>query len=171
MGMLERTMLHGNAETLVLALLARQPQHGYQIRKELATRSQHYFQVAFGRLYPLLAAMEQRGLVTSRLLKAGKSRKHGTTRSPPKAWPNSVSANRNGVSSPRQWIAFSTRNTAFTLHRRPVPFRGPTPIAIHHAPVPQLMICRLAIYHAKARTFLRQETIHTSLTFSSSPFL
>ncbi len=74
MGMLERTMLHGNAETLVLALLARQPQHGYQIRKELATRSQHYFQVAFGRLYPLLAAMEQRGLVTSRLLKAGKSR-------------------------------------------------------------------------------------------------
>jgi DNA-binding PadR family transcriptional regulator len=74
MGMLERKMLHGNAETLVLALLARQPQHGYQIRKELATRSHHYFQFAFGRLYPLLAAMEQHGLVTSRLVKAGKSR-------------------------------------------------------------------------------------------------
>jgi DNA-binding PadR family transcriptional regulator len=73
MGMLERKMLHGNAETLVLALLARQPQHGYQIRKELAARSQHYFQFAFGRLYPLLAAMEQRGLVTSRLVRAGKS--------------------------------------------------------------------------------------------------
>ena len=73
MGMLERTMLHGNAETLVLALLAEKPQHGYQLRKELATRSHHYFQFAFGRLYPLLAAMEQRGLVTSRLLKPGKS--------------------------------------------------------------------------------------------------
>jgi PadR family transcriptional regulator, regulatory protein PadR len=74
MGMLERKMLHGNAETLVLALLARQPQHVYQIRKELAARSRHYFQFAFGRLYPLLAEMEQRGLVTSRLVKAGKSR-------------------------------------------------------------------------------------------------
>jgi PadR family transcriptional regulator, regulatory protein PadR len=74
MGMLERKMLHGNADTLVLALLAQQPQHGYQIRKELAARSQHYFQFAFGRLYPLLAAMEQCGLVTSRLVKAGKSR-------------------------------------------------------------------------------------------------
>lgn len=75
MGMLERTMLHGNAETLVLALLARQPQHGYQIRKELAVRSRHYFQFAFGRLYPLLAEMEQRGLVTSRLVKSGRARR------------------------------------------------------------------------------------------------
>lgn len=75
MGMLERTMLHGNAETLVLALLARQPQHGYQIRKELASRSQHYFQFAFGQLYPLLAEMEKRGLVTSRLMKAGRARR------------------------------------------------------------------------------------------------
>ncbi len=78
MGMLERTMLHGNAETLVLALLAWQPQHGYQIRKELAARSQHYFQFAFGRLYPLLAAMEQRGLVTSRLEKSGRARRNFT---------------------------------------------------------------------------------------------
>lgn len=52
-------MLHGNAETLVLALLAEDEQYGYQLRKELATRSHHYFQFAFGRLYPLLAAMER----------------------------------------------------------------------------------------------------------------
>ena len=54
--------------------LAEQPQHGYQLRKTLATRSQHYFQFAFGRLYPLLASMEQRALVTSRILNAGKAR-------------------------------------------------------------------------------------------------
>jgi PadR family transcriptional regulator PadR len=76
--MLERKMLHGNAETLVLALLAGKSQHGYQLRKELAARSRDYFQVAFGRLYPLLAAMEQRNLVTSRLVKAGKSRERRT---------------------------------------------------------------------------------------------
>lgn len=67
-------MLHGNTETLVLALLAEDPQHGYQLRKELATQSHHYFQFAFGRLYPLLNAMERRGLVTARWVKAGKSR-------------------------------------------------------------------------------------------------
>ena len=41
-------MLHGNTETLVLALLAEEEQYGYQMRKELASRSHHYFQFAFG---------------------------------------------------------------------------------------------------------------------------
>ena len=67
-------MLHGNAETLVLALLAEDEQYGYRMRRELATRSRHYFFVAFGRLYPLLATMERRGLVRARWVKAGKSR-------------------------------------------------------------------------------------------------
>jgi len=74
MGMLERKMLHGNAETLVLALLAKNESYGYQMRRELAERSHHYFQFAFGRLYPLLAAMERRGLVRARWVKAGRSR-------------------------------------------------------------------------------------------------
>jgi len=74
MGMLERKMLHGNAETLVLVLLAEGEQYGYQIRKELATRSHHYFQLAFGRLYPLLVALERRGFVRARWIKAGKTR-------------------------------------------------------------------------------------------------
>ena len=65
-------MLHGNAETLVLALLAEKPRHGYGIRKELAARSHDYFQFAFGRLYPLLASMEERRLVTSRIVEPGK---------------------------------------------------------------------------------------------------
>ena len=70
-------MLHGNAETLVLALLAEKPQHGYQIRKKLAARSQHYFQFAFGRLYPLLAEMEQRDPVPARLVKTGRDGTQG----------------------------------------------------------------------------------------------
>jgi len=74
MGELDRKMLHGNTETLVLALLAEEEQYGYQMRKDLATRSHHYFQFAFGRLYPLLATLEQRGLVRAHWVKAGKSR-------------------------------------------------------------------------------------------------
>jgi PadR family transcriptional regulator len=72
---LDRELLHGNAETLVLALLARGECHGYQIRKELAVRSGHYFRFSFGRLYPLLRGLEHRRLVKARWVKAGKVRK------------------------------------------------------------------------------------------------
>ena|SRR6266496_5843941 len=72
---LDCEMLHGNAETLVLALLAEDEGYGYQIRKDLATRSDQYFQFAFGRLYPLLQTLEQRGLAKSRWVKAGRIRK------------------------------------------------------------------------------------------------
>lgn len=72
---LERELLHGNAETLVLVLLAQSESYGYQLRKELALRSHHYFQFSFGRLYPLLRGLEQRGMVTARWQKAGRVRK------------------------------------------------------------------------------------------------
>jgi len=71
---LDREMLHGNAETLVLALIAKGEGYGYQIRKDLAARSHHCFQFSFGRLYPLLRSMEHRRLVTARWVKAGKVR-------------------------------------------------------------------------------------------------
>jgi DNA-binding PadR family transcriptional regulator len=74
MGELDRKMLHGNAETLVLALLAEGEQYGYQMRKELAARSHQYFQFAFGRLYPLLTSLERRRLVTSRWVKPARMR-------------------------------------------------------------------------------------------------
>ena len=74
MDYLDRTMLHGNAETLTLAILSDRPCHGYEIRKELATRSNEQFQFAFGRLYPLLRTLERRRLVTARWTKSRLSR-------------------------------------------------------------------------------------------------
>jgi DNA-binding PadR family transcriptional regulator len=71
---LNREMLHGNAETLVLALLAENGCHGYRLRQELAARSHDYFQMGFGRLYPLLRSMERRRLATARRVRVGKSR-------------------------------------------------------------------------------------------------
>ena len=70
----DRKMLHGCLEMLVLACLAKEERHGYGMRKDMSDRSRSYFCPAFGRLYPLLAALEQRGLVRSRRQKAGKSR-------------------------------------------------------------------------------------------------
>lgn len=73
---LNHELLHGNAETLVLALLAEREIYGYQLRKDLAERSEHYFQFAFGRLYPLLRELEIRGLAKSRWVKKGAARRH-----------------------------------------------------------------------------------------------
>jgi PadR family transcriptional regulator, regulatory protein PadR len=71
---LDRELLHGNAETLVLALLAQDESYGYQLRKELGLRSHHYFQFSCGRLYPLLRGLERRGLATARWLDTGRRR-------------------------------------------------------------------------------------------------
>jgi PadR family transcriptional regulator len=70
----DRELVHGNAETLVLAVLAGKECHGYQIRKELARRSHDYFQFTFGSLYPLLGRLERRGLVRARWARVGKVR-------------------------------------------------------------------------------------------------
>ena len=72
---LNHEMLHGNAETLVLALLAEGEGYGYQIRKDLADRSEQYFQFAFGRLYPLLRTLENRGLAKAKWVKKGGARR------------------------------------------------------------------------------------------------
>lgn len=77
---LDRELVHGNTETLVLALLATDEGYGYAMRRQLLLRSHHYFQLAFGRLYPLLRSLQQRGLAMARWVKVGKARerKHYT---------------------------------------------------------------------------------------------
>jgi PadR family transcriptional regulator PadR len=70
----ETEMLKGNAEMLVLALLAEGARHGYQIRQELADRSHQVVQLSFGTLYPLLDSMERRKWVRSEWVKVGKVR-------------------------------------------------------------------------------------------------
>ncbi len=75
---LDREMVRGHAEALVLALLAKGEGYGYQLRKDLALRSKHYFQFSFGSLYPTLRTLEKRGLARARWVKAGRlrERKH-----------------------------------------------------------------------------------------------
>jgi len=70
----ETEMLKGNAEMLVLALLAEGAQHGYQIRQELADRSRQVVQLSFGTLYPMLDSLERRKWVRSEWVKVGKVR-------------------------------------------------------------------------------------------------
>jgi DNA-binding PadR family transcriptional regulator len=59
-------------------LLAEQPMYGYQLAKELASRSEDVFNFREGTLYPALHRMEKDGLVTSywEVIEEGPSRKY-----------------------------------------------------------------------------------------------
>lgn len=61
MGRQATEMLKGVLEGIVLAILARQPAHGYEITTWL--RDQGFTDIAEGTVYALLVRIEQRGLV------------------------------------------------------------------------------------------------------------
>lgn len=55
----------GSTETLIMTLLRQEPMYGYQISQELARRSDGYFEMNEGLLYPTLHRMQKDGLLTS----------------------------------------------------------------------------------------------------------
>jgi len=55
----------GSSEIIILSLLAKEAMYGYQITAELEQRSDGYFIMKEGLLYPTLHRMENEGLVTS----------------------------------------------------------------------------------------------------------
>lgn len=59
----ERELLKGNTPTLVLAVLANAPSHGYAIAREIERRTNNALQFKEGTLYPTLHALERDGLV------------------------------------------------------------------------------------------------------------
>lgn len=59
-------LLKGNTDVLVLAIVQREPMYGYQIMKELAQRSDGFFRVSEGTLYPALHRLVRDGMLDSR---------------------------------------------------------------------------------------------------------
>lgn len=59
----DRELLKGNTPTVVLAILAEGPLHGYQIAKEMRRRSEDALELGSGVLYPILHRMEDRGWI------------------------------------------------------------------------------------------------------------
>lgn len=68
----------GSTAVMVLRLLAEKPMYGYQIVKELQVRSEGYFDLEQGTLYPALHRLEKDGLVNSQweVVEDGPSRKY-----------------------------------------------------------------------------------------------
>jgi len=58
-------MRKGTTEVLILRMLAERPMYGYLIAQELKRRSEGYFEMKEGLLYPALHRMEKDGLLTS----------------------------------------------------------------------------------------------------------
>ena len=62
----ERELLRGSLDLMVLSVLARQPQYGYSIQKELNLASDGRAKLPAGTLYPLLHRLESQKLIRSR---------------------------------------------------------------------------------------------------------
>lgn len=71
-------MRTGSTAVMILRLLVEKPMYGYQIVKELQTRSDGYFDLEQGTLYPALHRLEKDGLVCSewQVVEDGPSRKY-----------------------------------------------------------------------------------------------
>jgi PadR family transcriptional regulator, regulatory protein PadR len=71
-------LIKSNIDSLLLCLLSGQPMYGYQIIKELESRSQGYFKFKEGTLYPALHRMEKSALIEGRwqILANGQQRKY-----------------------------------------------------------------------------------------------
>ena len=59
-------LLRGNTPTLILAVLAEAPLHGYAVAREIQHRSGETLRLGEGSLYPALRVLEADGLVSSR---------------------------------------------------------------------------------------------------------
>ena len=64
--MSRRELLKGSTDTLLLSVLAVEPMYGYQLVKEIESRSSGYFQFKEGTLYPALHRLARDGMVTGR---------------------------------------------------------------------------------------------------------
>jgi len=65
----------GSTEILILSLLAEEPMYGYQIGQELQQRSEGYFEMKEGLLYPTLHRMAQEGLLRAEWRESGTGRR------------------------------------------------------------------------------------------------
>ena len=66
MAMYSRELLKGAADTLVLSTFTDGEMYGYQVVKELERRSEGFFCLKEGTLYPILHRLERQGLLGAR---------------------------------------------------------------------------------------------------------
>lgn len=73
--MAKKDLFRGDIGLLVLSLIERSDMYGYQIIKELKSRSNNVFELQEGSLYPVLHSLEGQKLVTSYIGETDSARK------------------------------------------------------------------------------------------------
>lgn len=75
---MSKKTITSNTSMLILQLISEKEQYGYQIIKELASRSCHVFVLKEGTLYPILHALEEEGSIEAfeQVAENGKFRKY-----------------------------------------------------------------------------------------------
>src|SRR5438874_2269283 len=68
---MQREVLKGHLDLLLLSVVSRRPLHGYGIVEDLRTASAGVFDLAEGTVYPALYRLERTGLLTSRWADGG----------------------------------------------------------------------------------------------------
>src|SRR6478735_1979248 len=63
---------HGDLRFVILALLAEEPRHGYELIKELEDRTGGAYRPSAGVIYPTLSLLEDEGFVTQANPEAGR---------------------------------------------------------------------------------------------------
>jgi PadR family transcriptional regulator PadR len=93
-------MRTGSTAVMILRLLTDEPMYGYQMVKELQARSDGYFEMEQGTLYPALHRLERDGLVRSEWQIAGDG--------PPRKYYHITDAGRAALlEGVEQWTDFS----------------------------------------------------------------
>lgn len=72
---MDSQLLAGTLEMLILQVVGVETAYGYQITQEVMGRSQGYFELKEGSLYPALHRMEREGLLESFWVEAGAKRR------------------------------------------------------------------------------------------------
>ncbi|MDN4593834.1 PadR family transcriptional regulator [Polycladomyces subterraneus] len=62
---MDKELLKGSLDLLLLSIIARRDTYGYEIAKELQERSQDTYQISQGTLYPALRRLESKGWIRS----------------------------------------------------------------------------------------------------------
>jgi len=62
---LNKELMKGSIDILLLLLIAKEDLYGYEIAKRLKEKSNHLYNIGEGTLYPALQRMEKKGLIRS----------------------------------------------------------------------------------------------------------
>lgn len=62
---INRELLKGSTNMLVLSLLEKENMYGYQMIKKLSEKSENVFELQEGTLYPILHSLEEKNYITS----------------------------------------------------------------------------------------------------------